>query len=174
MPGVDSYERRASVMRSDVYVVATAEERFAILQPDKLPAGPLYWSSIEEWRQLFDRWLLAGELLREEDVQARLADMGMSKGEVHEQLQRARRLRTFNQQTTGDRPTNVGYRNGQRQTVVRRTEATGSIPGQRVFVMRCDDCGREYGTNGCDIPSRRCPHCQSGSPGLPTSAILES
>jgi len=162
-------------MRSDFYVVSvpTVEgERFSILRPDQLRAGPLYWSSIEDWRRLFDQWLRASELLEEEGLRRRLADMGLHSGSVEDQIQRARNLQAFNAQTTGDRPTSVGYRNSQRQEVLRKTELRGTLPFQRVFGMRCEDCGREYGTNGCDIPSCRCPHCQSGPPGLPTSAIL--
>ena len=45
-------------MRSDFYVVSVPTvdgERFAILRPDHVSAGPLFWfSSIEDWRQRFD------------------------------------------------------------------------------------------------------------------------
>lgn len=86
-------------MRSDFYVVSvpTVEgERFSILRPDQLPPGPLFWSSIEDWRRLFDQWLRASELLEEEGLRRRLADMGLHSGSVEDQIQRARNLQAFN------------------------------------------------------------------------------
>ena len=45
------------------------------------------------------------------------------------------------------------------------------LPGtdhlQRIYVLRCDHCGYEYGANGSDAHERKCPRCQGGRPGLP-------
>ena len=59
--------------------------------------------------------------------------------------------------------TTPGFENPKRQRVIRRTALEGNLPGVRVYVVRCSDCGIEYGANGCDIHIRRCPHCQSGA-----------
>jgi hypothetical protein len=50
--------------------------------------------------------------------------------------------------------------------VIRKTDRTGSAPGQRVFILRCTVCNHEYGADGCDIYDRLCPKCQDGPPGL--------
>ncbi len=63
--------------------------------------------------------------------------------------------------------TEVGYVNVNRQRVVRRTTLAGSIPGQRIYVLRCERCGFEYGANGCDIHERKCPgHDHTAARGL--------
>lgn len=63
--------------------------------------------------------------------------------------------------------TAVGYRNHNRQQVTRHTDRAGNLPGQRLYVLRCLDCGHEYGANGCDIHLRKCPAHMNGQPGLP-------
>jgi hypothetical protein len=72
------------------------------------------------------------------------------------------RPRTTSKRSTTD----VGYENGNRQTVLRQTSLSGNLPGQRVYVLKCRNCGHQYGANGCDIHLRRCPHCDVGQPGL--------
>ena len=62
--------------------------------------------------------------------------------------------------------TQVGYTNRNRQTVVRPTGRPGTDHGQYVYVLRCNECGLEYGANGSDIHQRKCPACQAGMPGL--------
>lgn len=62
--------------------------------------------------------------------------------------------------------TAVGYENASGQTVVRPTNLSGNLPGQRVYVLKCGKCGHHYGANGCDIHIRRCPACDGGQPGL--------
>jgi hypothetical protein len=62
--------------------------------------------------------------------------------------------------------TRTGYINRNRQTVVRSTGLPGTDHLQYVYVVRCGDCGNEYGANGSDIHLRRCPGCQGGAPGL--------
>jgi len=66
----------------------------------------------------------------------------------------------------GKGTTETGYRNRNRQTVVRPTHLAGTDHNQYVYVLRCGDCGHEYGANGSDIFQRKCPNCQGGAPGL--------
>jgi hypothetical protein len=68
---------------------------------------------------------------------------------------------------TGKKTTEPGYTNRNGQTVVRPTDLAGTDYGQRVYVLKCGSCRREYGANGSDIFQRRCPSCQGGKPGLP-------
>ena len=60
----------------------------------------------------------------------------------------------------------VGYRNGNQQTVLRPTGLQGTGQGETVYVLRCHYCKHEYGADGSDIHLRRCPVCQGGAPGL--------
>lgn len=62
--------------------------------------------------------------------------------------------------------TTVGFENANRQTVLRQTNLSGNLTGQRLYVLRCGNCFLEYGANGCDIHLRRCPACMGGQPGL--------
>ena len=62
--------------------------------------------------------------------------------------------------------TTVGYKNPNRQVVLRQTNLSGNLAGQCLYVLMCGDCGREYGANGCDIHLRKCPGCMGGQPGL--------
>ena len=39
--------------------------------------------------------------------------------------------------------------------------------GQKVYVMRCLQCGMYYGANGTEMFQRRCPCHQKGKSGLP-------
>jgi hypothetical protein len=51
----------------------------------------------------------------------------------------------------GKRTTETGYKNRNRQVVVRPTHLAGTDHNQYVYVLRCGDCGHEYGANGSDI-----------------------
>jgi hypothetical protein len=69
-------------------------------------------------------------------------------------------------QTTGT--TVPGYQNENGQVVVRDTGfPSESFPGQRIYHLRCTQCGFEYGANGTDIAKRLCPGHQSGARGEP-------
>jgi hypothetical protein len=46
------------------------------------------------------------------------------------------------------------------------TGKPGTDHGQYAYVRRCRICGHEYGTNGADVWSRRCPAHDRGAPGL--------
>jgi hypothetical protein len=66
------------------------------------------------------------------------------------------------------RTTVSGYINENRQHVIARTGFPSStFPGQIIYKLRCADCDTTYGSNGCDIHKRRCPHCQQGTKGEP-------
>lgn len=62
--------------------------------------------------------------------------------------------------------TDIGYTNKHKQRVVRRTNDAGNDHLQRVYVLKCQVCGNEYGANGSDIWQRRCPKHDHGKPGL--------
>jgi precorrin-8X/cobalt-precorrin-8 methylmutase len=64
------------------------------------------------------------------------------------------------------RTTEPGYENRNGQTTIRSTGLAGTDHGQCIYVLRCSSCGHEYGANGSDIHTRRCPACQGGRPGL--------
>ncbi len=64
--------------------------------------------------------------------------------------------------------TTLGYTNRNRQRVIRATDLAGTDHLQKIYVLRCEDCGTEYGANGSDIFQRLCPNCQGGKPGLRT------
>lgn len=115
---------------------------------------------MEEWRKALTP-------LTEEGFRLELTGMGLSSDEVDYQRQRARKARTYD--ATWERTTKIGFRNVHRQEVTRKTELLGSVAFQRVYTMRCGDCGYQYGSDGCDVHSRRCPRCRNGSAGLPTT-----
>ena len=62
--------------------------------------------------------------------------------------------------------TEIGYQNPNGQVVVRKTGLAGIDHDQTVYVLRCEHCGHEYGSNGSDNFQRKCPQCQDGRPGL--------
>ena len=49
---------------------------------------------------------------------------------------------------------------------IRATGLPGNDHLQYIYVLRCERCGNEYGSNGSDIFQRKCPSCQGGMPGL--------
>ena len=59
----------------------------------------------------------------------------------------------------------------QDQKVIRNTGRKGSHHYAFVYEMRCEDCGKRYGANGCDVWFRKCPNpaCKKGggAPGEP-------
>jgi hypothetical protein len=62
--------------------------------------------------------------------------------------------------------TSPGYTNRNRQRVICVTDLAGTDHLQKVYVLHCEHCGTEYGSNGSDIFQRRCPKGQGGRPGL--------
>lgn len=63
--------------------------------------------------------------------------------------------------------TEPGFRNPNGQVVVRATGLPGTDHLQKIYILSCEKCSREYGANGSDIHLRKCPFCQGGKPGLP-------
>jgi hypothetical protein len=70
------------------------------------------------------------------------------------------------QRPSGRGTTEIGYINPRKQTVLEKTDRAGSDHRQRIYILRCEMCGAQYGANGSDIFQRRCPSCQNGAPGL--------
>jgi hypothetical protein len=164
-PGGKLAEEHA--MRADVIVVSpcpTDGERFAVLRRDAIEdvmfAGSLPWRPFAEWQQAFEAFGRNLEWLTEDDIRAQLAGMGFGADEVEQQLTRARSIRDVKMETTWERTTTIGFRNAHRQEVIRKTDLPGVAPGQRVYVLRCGDCGHEHRSDGCDVHARRCPRCQ--------------
>src|SRR5688572_8248329 len=141
-------------------------ERFAIVQPETLIARTFPPLPREQWPDAMRRYLSSNRLFTEADVRAKLAEMGFDETVVSLQIQRARKQREFNERTSWDHITSIGYRNREGQLVIRKTEREGSAPGQRVFILHCTVCDHEYGADGSDIYDRLCPKCQDGPPGL--------
>lgn len=63
--------------------------------------------------------------------------------------------------------TAIGFRNRNNQIVLRKTDLSGNDHNQMTYVLRCEQCGHQYGANGSDIFQRRCPAHDGGAPGLP-------
>ena len=62
--------------------------------------------------------------------------------------------------------TQPGYRNRNGEIVIRATGHPGTDHNQIIYQLACDQCGLNYGANGSDIHSRKCPSCGGGRPGL--------
>lgn len=60
----------------------------------------------------------------------------------------------------------VGFTNRRNQTVIRKTDRPGNNYRQTIYVLHCNDCGYDYGSNGSEIFRRRCPNHDGGKPGL--------
>lgn len=152
-----------------ISVPARDGERFFIFRPETMLARafPVVKSG-KGWWEAVQQYFLGQTLLTESDLRAELARMGLDADAVAEQIQRARRQRQFNEGSSWEHITTIGFRNREGQEVVRKTDREGTSPEQRIFVLRCSVCGHEYGCDGCDIYDRLCPKCQDGPPGLST------
>ena len=143
-------------------------ERFAIIETIKMIARTFPPKPGERWPDAMRRFFEGEPLLTEADLRVKLAEMGLDEAAASQQIQRARRLKEFNELTSWVQITTIGFRNREGQQVIRKTARAGSAPGQRVFVLHCTVCDHEYGADGCDIYDRLCPKCQDGPPGLST------
>jgi len=141
-------------------------ERFAIIYPETLIARMFPPKPGEAWQDAMRRYFETNQLFTETLVRLRLAEMGMDEAAVAMQIERARSLTKFNELTSWEHVTTIGFRNRDGQQVIGKTEREGSAPGQRVFILHCTVCDHEYGTDGCDIYDRLCPKCQDGPPGI--------
>jgi hypothetical protein len=171
--------RRMPSLRNDFFVVTTSiggDERFAIVWRSRLPTDAFLQSgSPEHWRDAFQAYLRTLTLCTEDQIRARLIEMQLPSDDVEDQIDRARRMHAaateagqggeFVWETT----TRVGYRNRHGQEVIRNTGMTGTLPLQKIYVLRCGDCACEYGANGSEVHSRQCPACQGGPTGLSTA-----
>jgi hypothetical protein len=163
-------------VRHDFIVVMTpadAAERFAILWRDTLPLEQFARSrSLEDVQETFRGLLASAPQLTEGDMRAQLAGMGLPPDDIDDQIDRARRMQATSAEAMNrgdfawETTTRPGYRNSQAQDLIRKTGLAGTLPLQKVFVLRCGECGHEYGANGSEVHSRRCPACQGGPPGL--------
>lgn len=79
---------------------------------------------------------------------------------------KGRSTKTLSQRSTDMGTTAPGYRNRNGQTVIAATGRPGTDHNQRVYHLQCSVCGLNYGANGSDIHSRKCPRCGGGAPGL--------
>lgn len=53
------------------------------------------------------------------------------------------------------------------QEVVRKAgRAAEDLPGQRLYVLKCNRCGHEYAEAGIRVHERKCPKCGGGKPGI--------
>jgi hypothetical protein len=78
------------------------------------------------------------------------------------------RSRTSTPATSRSLTTAPGFRNTNHQQVIERTGfPSTTFPGQTIYRLKCQACTHEYGSNGTDIHTRRCPKCQNGTPGEP-------
>jgi hypothetical protein len=147
-----------------ISVPAPDGERFFILRPETiLPRAFPVVKSGKVWWEAVQQYFLGQTLLTESDLRAELARMGLDAESVTGQIQRARTQRQFNENSSWDHVTEIGFRNREGQEVVRKTGREGATPDQRVFVLRCSVCGHEYDCDGCDIYDRLCPKCQDWS-----------
>jgi hypothetical protein len=142
-------------------------ERFAIIHPEAMLARTFPPKPGEKWPEAVRRYVESNRLFTEDVVRVRLAEMGLDEAAVSMQIARARKLREFNELTSWEHVTTIGFRNREGQQVIRKTDRPGGAPGQRVFILHCTVCDHEYGADGCDIYDRLCPKCQDGPPGLP-------
>ena len=68
--------------------------------------------------------------------------------------------------------TAIGYINRNNQEVIQKTDKLGTDHLQKVYILRCNECKKEYGANGSDIWQRRCPNAKEicpaggGKPGI--------
>ena len=147
-------------MRTDFFVAAIdtlAGERFVILRPNELPNSFFFPSSVEEFR----KGLTSLAVSQDEFVVA-LEAMGLQPDEVSHQLERARSSQNpIKGEFIWERTTKIGFRNPQRQLVVRKTDDLGSGPFERLYELECEDCHCRYRRTGSVVHATRCPHCQS-------------
>ena len=62
------------------------------------------------------------------------------------------------------RTTTPGWKNDNKQVVLRATGKPGNARGQKAYEMKCSMCDFVYVANGADVWQRKCPRCQGGRP----------
>jgi hypothetical protein len=156
------------MVRRDVFVVSTPiggeDERFAILHAERMLAAPFPLPrSLGDWRRAFHDFVRSVAALREDELRSQLTGMGLLDNDIEDQIERARNLHRLSGEVAWECTTTLGYRNVYGQEVKRKTDIAGTRPYQRVYFLRCGNCGHEYGAEGCDIHDRSCPRCQGGA-----------
>ena len=54
------------------------------------------------------------------------------------------------------------------QMVIRKAgRAPDDLPGQNLYVLKCNRCGNVYAEAGIRVHARKCPKCGEGKPGSP-------
>jgi hypothetical protein len=156
----------SNVHRPNLVVICVPDsegERFVVLRADAMLATAFPSKTAGGWWEAMQHYVRGEPLLTENDLRAQLEQMGLTEDEVTAWIQRARRQREFNEGSSWERITAIGFRNREGQEVVLKTAREGVTPDQRVFVLRCSVCGHEYDCDGCDIHDRLCPKCQDWS-----------
>jgi hypothetical protein len=118
---------------------------------------------VRSFREGWAEFLHRHPAFTEADTRLRLAERGLPSDEIEQKIVKARRFREWAPQSLAERTTKIGYCNVHRQTVLRKTDRFGTAPFQRVYVLRCERCGREHDVDGCDIHLARCPNCLNGT-----------
>ena len=60
-----------------------------------------------------------------------------------------------------------GSVNHHEQLVVRKAgRAADDLPGQHLYLLKCNRCGHEYAEAGIRVHGRKCPACSGGKPGV--------
>ena len=139
-------------------------EQFCVIRPNAVPLFRI--GSVTEIPDRIAKYAAQLEWLTEDDLRRQLTADGVSDEDIERQLSRSRALRGWVHQHVLERTTQIGHRNEHGQIVVAKTLMQGTKPFERIFILRCEGCGYEYGTDGCDIHARRCPACQDGGPGV--------
>lgn len=52
-----------------------------------------------------------------------------------------------------------GYVNRNNQENYGCLNKPGKHYNQTAYLLHCNECGYEYGANGCDVAIRKCPRC---------------
>jgi hypothetical protein len=73
---------------------------------------------------------------------------------------------------TNKMTTELGFTNTNKQIVIISTGLPGTDYQQKVYGVKCKECGHIYGVNGSDIHDRLCPVCQGGKPGIGDWSVL--
>lgn len=79
--------------------------------------------------------------------------------QIHKESKRMNRQSLSKQYTKST--TDVGYVNKNNQENCGLTGKEGTHVGQKLYQMKCRQCGYVYEANGCDIWLRKCPRCQA-------------
>jgi hypothetical protein len=157
------------------FVVLSAEvegeERFFVVLPGVVPHIMPPPSSATEMLHMLQRYMRMPPLMSEDELRVQLTEIGVPADAIEGHIREARKSRQT--PLVIEHITEQGYRNADGQVVVRKTGLAGTLPNQRIYVMRCEQCAHEYGRNGCDIHSSQCPNCQDGQQGLPITPAVQ-